>query len=88
MGEGGGVKPVGAKSQVYPKKKLDGSPKLGITIALQWWLKPIRRCAGSISIKVVRAEVIERYGGMLCGIYGRPMETYHQILPAKYGNSS
>ena len=25
-GEGGGVKPVGTKSQVYPKKLLDGSP--------------------------------------------------------------
>ena len=27
-GRGGGVKPVGTKSQVYPKKLLDGSPKL------------------------------------------------------------
>ena len=27
FGEGGGVKPVGTKSQVCPKKFLDGSPK-------------------------------------------------------------
>ena len=31
-GGGGGVKPVGTKSQVYPKKSLDGSPKLLSTV--------------------------------------------------------
>ena len=29
-GRGGGVKPVGTKSQVYPKKLLDGSPYSGM----------------------------------------------------------